>query len=604
MRARFGVLALIALIAAPFTAFGEDKSSTEPLQWQAWTPGLFERAKAENRFVILDLEAVWCHWCHVMEDTTYKDPKVVALMKSKYLPVRVDQDANPDLSNRYGDWGWPATIVFAPDGTEIVKRRGYIEPDEMAALLDAIIKDPSPGPSAQRDIDVKPAARSILTAPQRGGLIEALDGGYDETSGGWGDVHKFIDPDNMDWLLQRAETGDVQAAKRARQTFNSGLNLIDREQGGIYQYSDAADWKSPHYEKIMWYQSNSLRQYAAAYALWKDETYRTAASDIARYLTTEMASPEGAFYTSQDADVDSATPGKKYYAMSKADRAALGRQPRIDKSVYARENGWAISGLVAFSNATGDAASLASAEKAARWIMTNRSLDGGGFRHGEKDRAGPYLGDTLAMGQAALDLYAATGNREWLTLARAAGTFIVTNFKDEAGGFKTTLTAEEKTGVFTKPFKPLDEQVQVTRFAVRLWRYFGDADNKAAAEHGMKYLASDDVIEQPRLLTGILLAESELVREPTHITIVGKKDDPEAAKLHSAARSYPALNKRLDWWDKREGALPNPDVTYPELEQAAAFACSANLCSLPAFSEEDLNGAVKRLAENGNRPKT
>jgi uncharacterized protein len=85
---------------------------------------------------------------------------------------------------------------------------------------------------------------------------------------------------------------------------------------------------------------------------------------------------------------------------------------------------------------------------------------------------------------------------------------------------------------------------------------------------------------------------------------VGKKDDPEAAKLHIAARSYPALNKRLDWWDKREGALPNPDVTYPELEQAAAFACSASLCSLPAFSAEDLTIAVKRLADNKNQPKT
>ena len=203
MRARFFIAAFLSLVAAPF-ASAETTHTAGPLDWQAWNPGLFARAKAENRFVILDLEAVWCHWCHVMEDTTYKDPKVVELMKSKYLPVRVDQDANPDLSNRYGDWGWPATIVFAPDGTEIVKRRGYIAPEEMAALLDAIIKDPSPGPSAIRDAEVTPSARSILTAPQRGGLIDTLNEAYDETSGGWGDVHKFIDPDSMDWLMSRA----------------------------------------------------------------------------------------------------------------------------------------------------------------------------------------------------------------------------------------------------------------------------------------------------------------------------------------------------------------------------------------------------------------
>jgi uncharacterized protein YyaL (SSP411 family) len=80
-----------------------------------------------------------------MEQTTYADPKVVALLKSKYLPVRVDQDANPDLSSRYGDWGWPATIIFASDSNEIVKWRGYLPPERMAALLRAVIEDPSPG---------------------------------------------------------------------------------------------------------------------------------------------------------------------------------------------------------------------------------------------------------------------------------------------------------------------------------------------------------------------------------------------------------------------------------------------------------------------------
>ncbi len=599
MRTRFILSALIAIVSAPFTAFAEGTHANTPIDWQAWKPGLFQRAKAENRFVILDLEAVWCHWCHVMQETTYKDPKVVTLMQAKYLAVRVDQDANPDLSNRYGDWGWPATIVFAPDGTEIVKRRGYIAPEQMAVLLDAIIKDPSPGPSAQLDADVIPAKHSILTAPQRGGLIDTLSEAYDETNGGWGDIHKFIDPDSMDWLLLSVESGDKEAEKRARQTLDAALNLIDLEQGGIYQYSDAEDWKSLHYEKIMWYQASGLRQYSAAYAQWKDAKYLDAAQAIKRYITTEWLSPEGAFYTSQDADVDAAMPGKKYYALSMADRNALGRQPRIDRNIYARENGWAISGLVALANAAGDASALAAAERAARWIITNRTVDGGGFRHGDKDRAGPYLGDTLAMGQAAVDLYAATGSREWLSVARNAGSFIEAKFMDPAGGFKTTLTPEESVGVFTKPFKPLDEQIQVTRFAIRLMRYFGSAADRAMAEHGMKYLASDDILEMPRTLAGVLLTEREFVSEPTHITIVGKKDDPQASALHVAARGYPALNKRLDWWDRREGALPNPDVTYPELDQAAAFACSNALCSLPAFSGDELTGTVERLLAAG-----
>src|SRR5437660_12920090 len=111
------------------------------LQWVPWSDGIFAQAKQEKRFVLLDLEAVWCHWCHVMDETTYKDPATLALLKSKYITVRVDQDSRPDLSNRYEDYGWPATVVFNAEGREIVKRRGYITPKELASMLSAIIAD-------------------------------------------------------------------------------------------------------------------------------------------------------------------------------------------------------------------------------------------------------------------------------------------------------------------------------------------------------------------------------------------------------------------------------------------------------------------------------
>jgi len=105
------------------------------IKWVGWSDDLFARAKREHKFVILDLQAIWCHWCHVMDDITYKDPKVIELMGSKYIAVKVDQDSRPDLSNRYEDYGWPATIVFNADGGEIVKRSGYIPPGPMASML-------------------------------------------------------------------------------------------------------------------------------------------------------------------------------------------------------------------------------------------------------------------------------------------------------------------------------------------------------------------------------------------------------------------------------------------------------------------------------------
>jgi hypothetical protein len=108
----------------------------------------------------------------------------------------------------------------------------------------------------------------------------------------------------------------------------------------------------------------------------------------------------------------------------------------------------------------------------------------------------------------------------------------------------------------------------------------------------MRYIASGQIADGQRLRTGILLADDELASDPTHVTIVGHKDDAGAQSLHGAALRYPALYRRIDWWDKREGAMPNPDVRYPELARAAAFICTGNACSQPVFSSPDLVEAL------------
>jgi uncharacterized protein YyaL (SSP411 family) len=580
-------IAIAGFVASPCFA-------AESVKWSDWGDDLFARATAEKRFVILDLEAVWCHWCHVMEKTTYADPQVAELLASKYLPVRVDQDANPDLSSRYGDWGWPATIVFGPDGTEIAKIRGYIEPERMQALLKAVIEDPSPGPSVGEAFQIKPSASAFLTREQRAALAKNYNESYEDQIGGWGDSQKYIDADSMDYAMSRAEAGDAMAAKRARQTLDAALALIDPVWGGVFQYSEAGSWIHPHFEKIMSFQAQYLRQYSQAYALWKDPRYLAAARDIDRYLAAFLESPDGAFYVSQDADLDHDTDGHKFYALADAERRKLG-MPRIDKNLYARENGWAISGLVAFYNVTADPKMLARAERAAKWVSGNRALATGGFRHGDHDRGGPFLGDTLAMGQAYLDLYAATGNREWLNAAAKAGDFVA-SFRDEAGGFETSKKSEAKAGVFARPAKLVDDQIQVARFMNLLGRYYGNDTYREQASHAMRYLAGGSA-DMLRPLPGVLIADEELAVEPTHMTIVGAKDDARAQALHALARALPARYKRLEWLDPREGKLPNADVEYPDLGEPAAFACSNRICSFPSFSAAELQATVKQMAK-------
>lgn len=514
--------------------------------------------------------------------------------------MRVDQDDNLELSSRYGDWGWPATIIFAPDGTEIVKLRGYIPAQRMASILQAVIDDPSPGPSVIQQEDVVASTTPFLSADARKTILGNYDAVWDEEYAGWGAIQKFIHTESMDFALKAAIEGDKVAEKRARRTLDAALNLIDPEWGGVYQYSDQRDWRSPHFEKIMWYQAQYLRQYALAYSLWDDDKYRKAAQDVQRYLTTILMSEEGAFYTSQDADLNRETDGKTFYALSAEDREQLG-MPRIDKNIYARDNGWAIAGLVAYSDAFGDARALDQAVKAARWIVENRQISDGGFKHGEDEKAGPYLGDTLAMGEAMLALYGATGDRDWLVRADAAGQFIAQAFRHEDAGFITSKTKLANAGVFAKPVRQIEENIQLARFANALHRYVGRDGHRDMAVHTMKYLTSEQITGMRRFLVGIALADDELSKEPIHLTIVGSKKDASAIALHQAARQYPALYKRVDWYDPKDGPMLNADIEYPELEQAAAFACGNGICSLPVFEAEGLDPAVKRMARATTR---
>src|SRR5262245_22347551 len=213
------VLAILTVTAAALAA-------APPVGWEDWSEKAFVRARAEHRLVLLDLGAVWCHWCHVMEETTYQDPAVTALLRDHFVAVRVDQDARPDLSNRYEDYGWPATIVFDARGTELVKFSGYIPPPRMASLLGAVVDDPTPGPSAQADPAATPSAGIGITAELRRSLEDLLVERYDDAHGGWGFAKKFLDWDAVEYSLVGARSGDDAALRRARQTLDAEKKLV------------------------------------------------------------------------------------------------------------------------------------------------------------------------------------------------------------------------------------------------------------------------------------------------------------------------------------------------------------------------------------------
>jgi uncharacterized protein len=542
--------------------------------WSAWDDATFARAAREKKFVIVSLQSWWCPWCLTMNKDTWADPEVRAELKDHFIPVYVDQDSRPDISQRYERWGWPATIIFGPDGTEIVKLRGYYSPRFFIPVLQETVKDPSPvdygkvgGPERERML------ATGLSDEQRDAILAFMAKAYDQANGGWG-KSKLVDGPTLGWFLDRAKAGDAEATARIKRTLTAMIALIDPESGGISQVTLQPDWSKPSMEFPMFAQQAALAAYARAWVLFGDPAYRAAADDIYRFLKDKLAGPGGGFYAS----------------MGMAEG-----EPGVDKRQYARETGQAIQGLAAYYDATGTKDALALAIAGADWALRDRALKDGGFRHAAHDAAGPYLADSVEMGAALLALHRSTGDRKWLQAAMAAGDFIATTFVDpRTGGFFVSASAEAKH--LPKPIKQREDNVTSTRFFTLLAFYSGNSRYREIAEAGMGYLASPAILESAAFLPDVLLAEEELRNEPVHVTVVGAKDDPRSAALYAGALAYPMAYKRAEWWDKREGKLANPDVDYPDFpEGPAAFACTRTFCSLPVTDAAAIPGQLDRL---------
>jgi uncharacterized protein YyaL (SSP411 family) len=591
------VLALTPVWLAGVPVLADDPK-THPVGWQTWEKSVFDRAGREGRYIVLHMAAVWCHWCHVMEGTTYRDPAVLKLIGEKFIPVRVDQDSHPELSYRYEAWGWPATIMFDKDGNEIFRRQGYLPPELFAKLLAAVIEDPSALPGYGLDVQVDKGVHTLDDAT-RARLDARYREAYDREHGGFGQVHRFLHGDTLEYALKRGRKLKRHVepelyAGMAGKTLAGARRLIDPVWGGMYQYSDTLDWSSPHYEKLHNVQRDALRLYVLAWQDSGDPAHLAAARDVARWLMERMRAPEGGFWASQDADVDHETTGKTFYTLDAAGRTRF-REPPIDRNLYARESGWAASGLAALFDATGERAYLDAAVRAVDWAVANRRVPGAGFGHSRADDADVHLGDTLAIGEAALALYRSTGERRFLTLAIETGRAINAGFRDRDGGFVVRHPAPDAIGALRKPVKQVDENVATVRFFNLLHRYTADLAFNEAARHGMVWLAA--LTRNDAVLPGALIADDEMAREPAHVTIVGARNDPAAQALYAAARRYPTRYLRIEWWDRSEGPLPNPDIEYPELSQAAAFACANGVCSLPVFAPGEVAAIVRRVED-------
>ncbi len=438
------------------------------------------------------------------------------------------------------------------------------------------------------------AGSEQLPGPYRRLLVQRYFDAYDADKGGLKLERKYLDCDSVEYAMSRAHVGDEAAALRVKQTLASALSLLDPTWGGFYRYSSGGDWNAPNFEKTLRVQADSMRLYALAYLQTQDEQHLKAARRTRDYLRDFLTSPEGAFYSHQAATNTAGMDAAAYFALDDVGRRGIGL-PVIDRHRYTVENGLAIEALLSLYRAEHNPSDLQAALRAVRWIMANRSLPGGGFRHGDRDSGGPLLADNVVMGSALLSLYHVTADRSWLQQATQTGHFIIGRFRNREAGFNRSAPIR---GI--APARPsLEENIRMTRFLNLLGHYSGDREFFKQALHGMRYLSRAEVVKSAFEESGILLADNALARDPLHVTVVGSKKDPAAAALFAAALAHPGSYQRIEWWDRDEGLLPNADVEYPHSWQAAAFVCVNKTCSAPALDPGQLRRLLQDPANQG-----
>lgn len=548
--------------------------------WSDWSAEAFERAQSEDRIILINVVASWCHWCHVMDEETYANPEVAGLLAEHFVTLRVDSDARPDVAERYRAWGWPATAVLTPSGQRVLELRGYQEPEAFASLLRDLVAERDAGTLKRRPRKAKVAKVPTELDAQRRDAIAQLDRYYEASAGGWGKMQKYPFSEPLEHALWRVRThGETQWQQRAVETLAGQARLVDPVWGGMYQYSLKGDWDHPHYEKITAIQAGALASFSIGARVTGDAQWLEPAQAVRGYMNTFMRDDEAGYATSQDADFrpegGTAVLGTQYYAMSDEARRALGL-PRIDTNVYADLNGLMIRGLVELSIAAGDAGPLQDAIATAQRLVRTHQDERGLFRHGEDDPGGlRYLRDQAAMLWGFMALHRATDDELWLQRATALADAMLDALADpEAGGLFAHTPDPAAIGVLAQRRMPLEENALAARALLRLHRtsHGEDTPYLAAARRALVAVAPARP-DEGRIIGTYVLALEELVLPTVDITVVGPDDDATTDALHRAALTYPEPRAHV------ERSLPGE--RYPDIGTPAVYLCTANSCSAP-----------------------
>jgi uncharacterized protein YyaL (SSP411 family) len=308
----------------------------QPVQWHAWGEAAFAQAQAEDKPILLDIGAVWCHWCHVMDRESYENPEIAALINQHFIAVKVDRDERPDVDARYqaavaaisGQGGWPLTAILTPDGRPYFGGT-YFPPSDRYGRpgFGRVLLTMAQAWRERRD-EALESAGSVMAAIEQNesfsgrskngeqaltlSLVDKIAASalnqFDPRNGGFGAQPKFPHPSALDLLLEVAmnrDNGEAAVAFAVTLEKMARGGVYDQLAGGFHRYSVDERWVVPHFEKMLYDNTELLRNYVHGFQSFVRQDFLAIAREIVGWLDSTMTDRErGGFYASQDADIN------------------------------------------------------------------------------------------------------------------------------------------------------------------------------------------------------------------------------------------------------------------------------------------------------------
>ncbi|PPK70272.1 thioredoxin domain-containing protein [Actinokineospora auranticolor] len=643
-----------------------------PVEWWEWGSDAFDEARRRDVPVLLSVGYAACHWCHVMAHESFEDDETAALMNAHFVNVKVDREERPDVDAVYmtatqamtGQGGWPMTCFLTPSG-EPFHCGTYYPPTprpgmpSFRQLLSAVHEAWSSGDPKVRGMgesvvaqlreQAGPLQESVVDAAVLEGAATSLLGDYDRVNGGFGGAPKFPPTMVLEFLLRHHErTGSVEALSivegTARAMADGGLN--DQLAGGFARYSVDAGWVVPHFEKMLYDNALLLRLYAHLARRTGVDRYREVAAATARFLLTDLATPEGGFAASLDADTDGVegltyvwTPAQLVEALGEEDgtwaatllgvtetgtfehgastlrllrevddaprwerirRALLAvraarPQPGLDDKVVTAWNGLAVSALAEAGTALGEPAWIAAAERAATLLLDLHLVDGRlrrTSRGGVVGTAAGVLEDYGCLAEALFVLHQATGATRWLDAGTALLDTALAHFTDHTAEGAYHDTADDADALVWRPSDPGDNAspsgASALAGALLLGASlagegpYGEAAELALTRVGI--LAA----RAPRFAGHWLTVAEAMESGPVQIAVVGSPES-RAALVQAATAHAPGGTVIV---------AGEPDSTpllsdRPLIDgNPAAYICRGYICDRPVTTPEALVAAL------------